>query len=73
MRVHKKNSPHLLKNSNIYTLYGEIDYKALYESIKNYLVFKISVTTGLNERLGYLDVLNHMERLQQEANNLRGE
>lgn len=72
MRIHKKNLPHLIKNSNIHSLYDEIDYKALYESIKNYLVFKISVTTSLNERLSYLDVLDYMERLQREANNLRG-
>lgn len=39
------------------------DYKRIYEDIKNYVVFKISITTNLNDRLAYLDVLDYMEKV----------
>jgi len=44
----------------------EIDYKAIHENTKSYLVFKISITTNLIERLAYLDVLNYLERIELE-------
>ena len=39
----------------------------MYENIKTYVVFKISITINLKERLAYLDVLEYMERIQSEA------
>lgn len=44
----------------------EVDYKTIYENTKSYLVFKISITTNLIERLAYLDVLNYLERIEFE-------
>lgn len=50
-----------------------VDYKAILENIKNYLVFRISVTPKLSERLVYLDVLDFVGRISLEVNkNKRG-
>lgn len=49
------------------TTYTEIDYKTIYENIRNYLVFRISVTNNLNERLAYLDILEYAERIRLET------
>ncbi len=48
-----------------------IDYKTIFENIKNFLVFKISVTHNLNDRLAYLDILDYMGRIQLEAKELK--
>ncbi|HBE79610.1 MAG TPA: hypothetical protein DDW65_17810 [Firmicutes bacterium] len=68
LRVHQKKTslmPEDLNNAIIFET--QIDYKRIYEDIKNYVVFKISITTNLNDRLAYLDVLDYMERIQLEA------
>lgn len=54
------------------TFSDEIDYKTIVENIQNYLVFRISITTNLNERLAYLDIFDHLERIQLEAIRIRG-
>jgi hypothetical protein len=54
--------PDQLKNTSITD--KQIDYKSIYENAKNYLVFKISITTNLQERLAYLNVLDYMEQVQ---------
>lgn len=71
MRVYKKISFAKNKNINSDILSEEFDFKTIYENVKNYLVFRISVTTKLDERLIYLDVLDYMGRLQLELNKLK--
>lgn len=71
MRVYKKISFAKIENINGDILSEEIDFKTIYENVKNYLVFRISVTTKLNERLIYLDILDYMRRLQFEINKLK--
>ena len=65
MRVHQKKSslmPDDLNNAIVFDT-QMTDYKRIYEDIKNYVVFKISITTNLNDRLAYLDVLDYMEKV----------
>jgi hypothetical protein len=64
LRVHQKKTslmPGDLNNAIIFET--QIDYKRIYEDIKNYVVFKISITTNLNNRLAYLDVLDYLEKV----------
>ena len=68
MRVHQKKStliPEDLNNTIVFDT--QTDYKRIYESIKNYVVFKISITSNRNDRLAYLDVLDYLERVQLET------
>lgn len=51
----------------------QTDYKIIYENIKNYVVFKVSIITNLKDRLAYLDVLDYMERIQLEASKLKSQ
>lgn len=67
MRIHKKNVLMLEKLNNVFLLDDQTDYKAIYENIKSYVVFKISIITTLKDRLAYLDVLDYMEKIQLEA------
>jgi hypothetical protein len=64
LRVHQKKAsliPEDLNNAIIFDT--QPDYKRIYEDIKNYIVFKISITTNLNNRLAYLDVLDYLEKV----------
>lgn len=71
MRVHKKQFQIKEEKSNNNMTFDNIDYEIIYENIKNYLVFKISVTTNLNDRLAYLDILDYMGRIQSEAGKIK--
>lgn len=62
MRVYKKKPS--FEPENVIRTDEEIDYKTICENIKNYLVFRISITVNLNDRLAYLDVLDYVERIQ---------
>jgi hypothetical protein len=71
VRVYKKNSSFKLKNVDKKTAFNDsINYEQLYENVKNYLVFKISVITDIQERLAYLDVKEYMEQVQLETKKL---
>jgi hypothetical protein len=71
VRVYKKNAPFRFKNLEKITVANDnINYEQLYENVKNYLVFKISIITDLKERLIYLDVKEYMEQIQLEAKKL---
>lgn len=66
MRVHKKDSsfkPEKLSNN---ILSDGNDYQTIFENIKTYVVFKISITSSLKERLAYLDVFDYMEQIHTE-------
>jgi hypothetical protein len=68
LRVHKKSALFMPEKINNAVLSDDqTDYKIIFENIKNYVVFKISITTDLKERMAYLDVLDYMERIQLEA------
>lgn len=67
MRLYRKNPMIIEKMCREDFANNEVDYKTIYEDVKNYLVFRISVTTDLTERLVYLDVLEYMRRIQLEA------
>ncbi len=68
MRVHQKKTSLMPENLNNVILFdSQTGYKKNYENIKNYIVFKISITTNPNSRLAYLDVLDYMEHAQLEA------
>lgn len=72
MRVYKKNTSLKMKSSEKIAIVSDnINYEQLYENVKNYLVFKISVITDLKERLIYLDLKEYMEQIQLEAKKLR--
>ena len=73
LRVHKKNALLMPEKLNsVFLSDDQTDYKIIYENIKNYVVFKISIITNLKDRLAYLDVLDHMERIQLESKKIRG-
>jgi hypothetical protein len=55
-----------LRKQKCFSIPSGIDHKNIYERIKYYLVFRISVTTNINERIAYLDILNYIERIQKE-------
>ena len=67
MRVYKKKSSFVEEKLNSIIIYGNQDYKIIYENVKTYVVYKISITTNLKERLAYLDVLDYMEKIQTET------
>lgn len=67
MRLYRKNPMIIKEPRREEFVENEVDYKTIYEDVKNYLVFRISVTTDLTERLAYLDVLDYMRRIQLEA------
>lgn len=69
VRVHKKDSAFKFNNLNNISLSDDqINYEAIYENVKEYLVFKISITTDLKERVAYFDVLEYMEQVQLKVN-----
>lgn len=71
MRVYQKNTSFKLKSQNKMVAGGDnINYEQLYENVKNYLVFKISIITDLKERLAYLDIKEYMDQIQLEAKKL---
>lgn len=73
MRVHRKTPLVVLGKIKDDTSDDGVDYKDIFENIKNYLVFRISVTPKLSERLIYLDVLDFVGRISLEVNkNKRG-
>lgn len=71
MRVHRKTSSAILEKNKDDSSSCGVDYKAIYENVKNYLVFKISITSNFNERLVYLDVLDYMGRIKLEASKIK--
>lgn len=68
MRVHKKSSGSEPVPVVKFTPNSQA-YEVIYENVKEYLVFKISITKDLTERKIYLDILNYMERIQLELKN----
>lgn len=66
MRIYKKSSGSEPVPSVKFTPNAQA-YETIYENVKEYLVFKISITQDLTERMIYLDVLNYMERIQREV------
>lgn len=71
MRVYKKNSSFNIESTNKLPIINEnINYEQLYENVIRYLVFKISITTDLKERLAYLDVKDYMEQILAEQKKL---
>ncbi|HOJ78541.1 MAG TPA: hypothetical protein PLZ08_10825 [Bacillota bacterium] len=73
MRVHRKEPSFKLKRFNTQISSEKPDYELIYENIKNYLAFKISVTLNAQERLVYMDILDYMERTQVEASKVKKE
>ena len=64
LRVYQKKAsmlPELLNDAIAFDI--QTDYKRIYENIKNYVVFKISITNNPQERLAYLDVLEYIDHI----------
>lgn len=70
MRVHKKTTGIRLKKT-MYSSPEETNFEIIYENVKNYLVFKISITRDIKDRMVYMDILDYMERVQLEANKIK--
>ncbi len=62
MRVHQKKNSLTPDDLNTTIFDTQTDFKRIYEDIKNYVVFKNSITTNSNARLAYMDVLDYMEK-----------